>query len=258
MNTPVNTPVNIPVKILVLQHGDDDPPLRLGEWLVEAGAELDVRRCHRGDPVPQDVGEHDAVISLGGEMSAYDDEVAPWLPAVRRRLAAAVTAEQATWGICLGAQLLAVATGGSVIKGPDGPEIGAYLIAKRDAADADPLCADLPLTPDVAHYHYDVVDRLPPGATLLYSSTGYPNQFFRVGRCAWGSQFHPEVTAEVVRGWALAEGRPLTARLGEVLDEAEGQMAVVWRHAARRFVQQAQQTGALPGRRLPLTAAEES
>ncbi len=95
-----------------------------------------------GDHLPENLDGYQALISLGGEMGALDDDVAPWLPATRALLAAAVRDRTPTLGICLGSQLLAAATGGTRRVGQDGPEIGAYLTAKRDAADDDPLFAD--------------------------------------------------------------------------------------------------------------------
>ena len=56
------------------------------------------------------------------------------------------------------------------------------------------------MTPDVMHYHYDIVDPLPPGAVLLLSSHGYPNQAWRIGPAAWGLQFHIEPDAAVHAG----------------------------------------------------------
>jgi GMP synthase-like glutamine amidotransferase len=224
------------VNVLVLQHGEDDPPLRVGDWLAAAGANLDVRRCFVGEEIPASTEGFDAVVSLGGSMGAYDDADAPWLPATRRLLSRSVDVRVPTLGICLGAQLLAVATGGHVSKGPDGPEIGAYLAARRDAADSDPLFGALPLTPDVMHYHYDVIDRLPPGAVLMLSSTGYPHQAFRVGEMAWGVQFHLETYARTVRDWALAENIAPTRRLGPMLDDAQDAMDEVWQPFVARFV----------------------
>jgi len=159
-----------PVEILVIEHDASDPLLRLGEWLEEAGARLTVCRPHAGDPIPASLEGYRALISMGGEMGARDDESAPWLPATRALLAAAVQNATPTLGVCLGGQLLAAATGGTVRPGADGPEIGAYLTAKRDAAMSDPLFADLPMTPDVMQYHHDVVTSLPSGAVLLLSS----------------------------------------------------------------------------------------
>ena len=238
-------------RILILQHDPSDPPLLLADWLRDAGATPDVRRLHEGDQLPADLGDADAVISLGGEMGAYDDDVAPWLPAVKRLLAAAVVAQKPTLGICLGAQLLAVATGGTVTRGADGPEIGAHLTAKRDAAEADPLFDQLPMTPDVMQYHYDVVSTLPPGAVLLLSSTGYPHQAWRVGPAAWGVQFHIEAPAAVLREWARSEGREPVGRLGAVLDQAQEAMGEVWRDFVVRFVRFADR-GPLLRQRLPL------
>ena len=121
-----------------------------------------------------------------------------------------------------------------------------YLAAKRDAAGTDPLFADVPMTPDVMQYHYDEIARLPPGAVLLMTGTGYPNQAFRVGRAAWGVQFHIETSAADVRAWGRSDPdgptgadrqrAEATGRLGPMLDEAEEAMAVVWRDVARRFV----------------------
>ncbi len=193
-------------RILVLEHDPSDPPLRLGEWLAEAGAQVHVRRLHAGDEVPDGPQGWDALISMGGDLSADDDDLTPWLPATRRLLAAAVAAGTPTLGICLGAQLLAAATGGRVERVTDGPEIGAYLLAKRDVAEQDPLFAHVPITPDVMHYHHDVVSVLPPGAVLLFSSIGYPHQAFRIGSAAWGLQCHIETTAAVLRSWVA--GRP--------------------------------------------------
>jgi GMP synthase-like glutamine amidotransferase len=248
-----------PVEILVIEHDASDPLLRLGEWLEEAGARLTVCRPHAGDPIPASLVGYRALISMGGEMGARDDESAPWLPATRALLAAAVQNATPTLGVCLGGQLLAAATGGTVRPGADGPEIGAYLTAKRDAAMSDPLFADLPMTPDVMQYHHDVVTSLPSGAVLLLSSMGYPNQAWRQGPAAWGLQFHLETTAENVRQWARDAGRPLTGRLGAILDDAEETMGEVWREFAHRFVAFARENEPnpeQPKRLLPVVAVD--
>ncbi|SDP24657.1 GMP synthase-Glutamine amidotransferase [Nakamurella panacisegetis] len=239
----------------MLQHDPSDPLLLMGDWLTEAGATVDVRRLFAGEELPADLTGYDALISLGGEMGAYDDDVAPWLPATKAMLAAAVAQRTPTLAICLGSQLLAVATGGAVTRGEDGPEIGAYLTAKRDAAEADPLFDALPMTPDVMHYHYDVVSSLPPGAVLLLSSTGYPNQAWRIGPAAWALQFHIEPSADDLRAWGRTEGREAVGRLGPVLDQAEDAMGTVWRDFVARFVRFAAQPADEPhllGHRLPI------
>lgn len=243
------------MNIVILQHGEDDPPERLGQWLREAGVEPDVRRLYDGDPVPDGTDGIDGLISLGGAMGAYDDDDAPWLPATRALLADAVRTGTPTLGICLGAQLLAVAAGGQVGRGPDGPEIGAYFAAKRDVAETDELFAGVPISPDVMQYHYDIVTALPRGATLLYSSIGYPTQAFRIGSAAWGVQFHIETSAATLRRWraddpVLLANPDLDARFdrrcGAALDEAEEMMGQSFRAMTHRFVELAR-TGVTPG-----------
>jgi GMP synthase-like glutamine amidotransferase len=266
MGTPRSLPIADPtasatVRILVIEHDPADPVLRLGEWLTEAGAELTINRPYLGDTLPAELTGFDALISMGGEMGARDDDIAPWLPATRALLSTGVRTSTPTLGICLGGQLLAAATGGTVRKGPDGPELGAHLTAKRDAAMSDPLFADVPMTPDVMQYHYDVVSTLPQGAVLLLSSTGYPNQAWRQGPAAWGLQFHIEPTAENVRDWARKEDRPLTGRFGPSLDAAEETIGEVWREFAHRFVAFARDhdpaAGVAPGTATAAGAAAE-
>ncbi|GAB3351040.1 type 1 glutamine amidotransferase [Modestobacter lapidis] len=193
-------------RLLVVVPSDTDPPTRLGEWLREAGLELDERRPAAGEPLPADLSGHDGLVVLGGPQSSLDPEdVAPELVGVRRLLGQAVAGDVPTLAVCLGAQLLAQVAGGSTRIGVDGPEVGAVLVAKRDAADRDPVFGPLPLTPDVIAWHHDEIDRLPPGATLLASNPVYPNQAYRVGRHVYGLQFHIETDEALVRVWAASD-----------------------------------------------------
>jgi GMP synthase (glutamine-hydrolysing) len=243
--------------ILVVQHEADDPPARLGEWLVSAGATLDVRRAYNGDPIPDSLEDHGGLLVLGGAPGAYDDQIAPWLPQTRALLATAVRAEVPTLGVCLGAQLLAAATGGRVERGAEGPELGAGLIAKRAATATDPLFGPMPITPDVIQWHYDAITALPPSAILLASSPVYENQAFRLGRLAWGIQGHIETTPEIVRGWAATDPGvqeyDLT-RLLERSDAAHADIEEVWAPFAARFVDVVRDPESVRPRRGPVVA----
>lgn len=225
-------------RLLVIEPDEQDPIGPLGDWLTDAGAELDLRKP--GD-FPADTSGYQGLVCLGGHMGAYDDLDFPWLVAVRRLLAEATTRGLPTLAICLGAQLLAVATGGRVVPGPDGPEVGPLLVAKRDVGWNDPLFADLPFMPDVMQFHSDVIVQLPPNASLLAASTLYPNQAFRIGRAVYGLQFHIETTAELVESWAA--NSPDTAefaRPGELshdrLVAAHADLEETWRPFAAQFV----------------------
>jgi GMP synthase (glutamine-hydrolysing) len=235
-----------PAPILVIENGLDDPIGRLGEWLREAGARLDVCRAAGGDDVPATLKGYAGLVVMGGSPNAYDDVRAPWLPQVRALLAEAVRDNVATLGVCLGAQLLAVAVGGRVERAPV-PEYGAQLIAKRQAAVDDPLFRELPITPDVLQWHVDAVTQLPPGAVLLASSPDCEVQAFRVGRRAWGLQFHIETTPELVQQWAVEDADALAAydvvRLLTRAEHAHVDIAEVWQPFAASFAAAAHDPG---------------
>ena len=198
--------MDVVARLLVVVPSDTDPPTRLGEWLREAGLDLDERRLSAAEPLPEDLTGYDGLLVLGGPQSSLDaDDVAPELVGVRRLLGQAIAADLPTLAVCLGAQLLAQVGGGSTRVGVDGPEVGATLVAKRDAADSDPVFGPLPLSPDVVQWHHDEIDRLPAGATLLASNPAYPNQAYRVGRHVYGLQFHIETDESLVRRWAASD-----------------------------------------------------
>lgn len=225
-------------RLLVIQPDELDPIGPLGDWLVGAGAELDIRQP---DDLPEHTDGYAGLVVLGGSMGANDDLDFPWLADVRRLLAQAVTRQLPTLAICLGAQLLAVATGGRVITGPDGPEVGPLLVAKRDVGWQDPLFADMPFMPDVMQFHSDIIERLPANAALLASATLYPHQAFRIGRCVYGLQFHIETTAELVETWAASDPETAEfARPGDLehdrLVQAHADIEETWRPFAAQFV----------------------
>jgi GMP synthase (glutamine-hydrolysing) len=241
---PAGTPANLVVvaRLLVVVPSDTDPPTRLGEWLHDAGLELDVRRQSVGDPLPADLTGFDGLLVLGGPQSSLDaEEVSPELVPVRHLLGQAVAADIPTLAVCLGAQLLAQVGGGSTRVGVDGPEVGATLVAKRDAADADALFGPLPLSPDVLEWHHDEIDRLPAGATLLASNPRYPNQAYRVGEHVYGLQFHIEPDEPLIRQWAETDPVGVAASGLDVdticaaADAVQPDLAEVWAPFAARF-----------------------
>jgi GMP synthase-like glutamine amidotransferase len=243
--------------VLVIENDPADPVQRLGDWLRAAGLSLDVRTPA---DLPDGLGGYAGLIVLGGAVGAQDDAIAPWLPAVRALLREAVSAELPTLGVCLGAQLLAVAHGGRVERNPDGPEFGAQLVAKRANAATDPLFRSLPITPDVLQWHLDAVTQLPPGAIHLASSPGCENQAFRLGRLAWGIQFHIETTPETIHRWAELDPGELAGydvdRILARSDAVHDDIAEVWQPFAEAFAAVVANPGAVRAARpMPATAA---
>ncbi|WP_409333159.1 type 1 glutamine amidotransferase [Trujillonella humicola] len=231
-----------PARLLVVVPSPTDPPARLGEWLRDAGLELDERSVREGDELPADLTGYDGLLVMGGPQSSLDDEeTSPELVGVRHLLGQAVAADLPVLGVCLGAQLLAMAGGGRVRVGVEGPEVGATLVARRDVAGHDPLFGPLPLSPDVVQWHHDEISELPAGAVLLASSPQYPHQAFRVGRHGYGLQFHVETTPQMVRAWADSDPTGVAASpYGPAEHEARAaaaadDLAAVWAPFAARF-----------------------
>lgn len=242
--------------LLVIEPGTVEPVARLGDWLIEAGATLEICRPAVGDTVPDSLDGFAGLVVMGGAMGCHDDETAPWLPAIRSLLGRAVADDLPTLAVCLGAQLLAVATGGRVAR-MDEPELGALLVAKRTSCATDPLFRSLPIAPDVIQWHFDEVVDLPPAATLLVSSPVAPHQAFRVGALAWGIQFHIETTPDIVRTWARNDAPHLPnvdfdALIARV-DAVDADLVEVWQPFAASFMDVVRAPQELaPRRGLPL------
>ena len=214
-------------RALVVQHTAHEGLGNLLEWLPAAGLDVHPIHPYLGHRVPPSV-EGDALIVLGGPMGAYDDADAPWLPATRALLSTAIDDGVPTLGICLGAQLLAVAAGGEVQPGSDGPELGLGTVEVL-AGDQLLTAGSMP----VVQWHYDTVTRMPDGAELLASSDAYRVQAFRVGDVAWGLQFHVEATAQMVHEWAASDGAD--ASLADAVRFADDALRSAGEEVARRF-----------------------
>ncbi len=187
--------------VLVVQPYDEGPVERFGPWLTEEGAVLHTVRPYLGEHVPNRV-DADALMVMGGDMGANDDAHHPWLSDVKSLMASAVADGVPTLGICLGGQILATATGGIVTRGSAGIECGVIQIRPRPEAQEDALMRHLPWPLLQGCMHWDAITKLPPGATWLARSQTYRHQAFRLGRLAWGLQFHPEVSPRRYRRWA--------------------------------------------------------
>lgn len=186
------------MKTLVLQHIACEPPGVFEDVLLERGAKLHRVQVDEGDRLPDWRG-FDAIVAMGGPMSANDEAELPWLRDEKRLIADAVRAGMPFWGVCLGVQLLAAALGARVYPGLE-PEVGLLPVALTEDGRADTVFASLPGELVTLQWHGDTFD-LPQGATRLASSPAYENQAFRFHR-AYGVQFHLEVSAEMAREWA--------------------------------------------------------
>ena len=187
-------------KILVLQQVAHEGLGRLYASIRRAGAAEEVLPCYLdGATIPDDLSGYDALVVLGGPMSAEDADTDPILARQLVLISQAIEQDFPTLGICLGAQLIAAATGARVFRGDD-PEIGWGEVHLSMESAEDPLFHDLPNPLPVFQWHGDGFD-LPTGALHLASSPGFPHQAFRLGRNVYGLQFHVEMEEPMIKEW---------------------------------------------------------
>jgi GMP synthase (glutamine-hydrolysing) len=227
--------------VLVIEHEALCPPGWMGEWLSEAGVELDVRRPYAGDALPTELSGHSAMLVLGGSMNAYDDALQPWLTQVKRLIHGAVEDGTPTLGICLGHQLIAVALGGRVERNPRGQQIGVLDVGWREEAYVDPLLGSLADPVRAVQWNNDIVVRLPDSATLLAVTAAGEVQAARFAPSVWGVQWHPEAGREIIEAWedddrddAVERGIDVAFHV-DAVGAARDELRATWKRLADRF-----------------------
>lgn len=222
--------------VLTVVQLDETAPLdRFADALP--GVQVRLVRAYAGEDPS---GVRDGLLVLGGETNAYDD--APAVAVTRALLSDAVAAGVPVLGICLGAQLLAVAAGGRVhVDAPPGREAGVVDVRWRPEVAADPLlgalAADAGRSTPMPTMHGDAIVDLPRGATWLAASRTYPYQAFRVGERAWGLQFHPEASPATMHRWAELAGDADVAAIDAAVAAADARVLVAGRRIAETFAE---------------------
>ena len=145
-------------------------------------------------------------------------------------------------GICLGAQLLAMAAGGSVhplqVGAPPQPlkELGIGAIHWVADPSDENLLKGQPSSILVLHWHGDRI-HLPAYATLLGSSLHCAEQVFRIGGHAIGLQCHLEIDGEALQRWIVNDHDYVVSALGP---EGPDRLNRDWRRLGATLQEQGQ------------------
>lgn len=201
--------------LLIIHHDEIVGLARLAVPLAERSIDL-VHVDAAGDELPDPAG-HDGVIVLGGRMSVADDDDLPGFVAAELAfLRDAEAAEVPVFGICLGAQLLALAHGGRVAR-RETPEAAFVPVHRTAIGRDDDVAAGWPDgAPGLAH-HNDEVVRLPDDAEQLLLGSDGPTMW-RIGH-AHATQLHPEADAATLARWIDALGPEMLEQAGVDADE---------------------------------------
>ena len=181
--------------IRIFSHVACEPPGYLGAVLERHDAPCELICLDDGISVPRDVNDIGGLVFMGGPGNV--NEPPAWM---RQELALIRTAAERgipMLGICLGAQLISRALGGTV-----SPcvtlEVGWHSVEQLPDTSASEWFAGLPSRFEVFQWHAHTFS-IPPGAVALLRGRCAENQAFTIGNIL-ALQFHLEITPESIRG----------------------------------------------------------
>jgi GMP synthase-like glutamine amidotransferase len=215
----------------------------VGETLAAEGASYDAilplerfasRAPYDYPGIPGGIGDHAGLVVLGGPMSANDTAKYPFLVDTMRLVRRFAAADRPVLGICLGAQIIARAFEGEVYR-MDRLESGFRTMETTAEGKHDPVFSALGGTIISFQNHFEAVRNV-PGATVLATGGACQVQAYRIGRATYATQFHPEVTIDIVRDWIRKFGRAFTDDEPRLLTDLERQ----FRESFARHRQQCQ------------------
>jgi len=185
------------MKILCISHASFEKLGYIETWANKKNHIIRKVNPYRGETLPK-IDDFDFIIIMGGPQSTLQIEDAPYLVDEIEFIKEALKLNKCILGICLGAQLVAEASGAKTKPSPH-QEVGMYLVELLDDAKKDPVFQHFPNKFEAMHWHYDMPG-LPEGAALLARSEGCPRQAFCYGDRIYGLQFHFEMTESLLAG----------------------------------------------------------
>ena len=191
-----------PMNILLLKMGSTMPSVKAkyGDYEDWFAAALEIPReqllvvdAHANPKFPTK-DRFDALIISGSAHAVYDYE--PWSEDAADWIESQIQDKTPILGVCYGHQLIAQRLGATVGLSPGGREIG---VCPVDRIKSDPIFEGLPNQFKVVQTHSDAILTTVPGADVLVSSPQVDNQAMAIGDHIRTVQWHPELTAEIIR-----------------------------------------------------------
>jgi GMP synthase (glutamine-hydrolysing) len=183
--------------LLVIRHEPCSSLGLLGNVVKQNAGSVKYLDTPQGERLAEPIEHYSHLVILGGPISAYEEDIYPFLRYEFELIEAAIERGVSTLGICLGSQILARVLGAKVYRGDAGREAGWCNLDLTESADRDPLMLNFPKSFKVFESHQDTFD-LPSGVAHLATSSKYQNQAFRYQDHVWAIQFHLEIDHNVL------------------------------------------------------------
>jgi GMP synthase-like glutamine amidotransferase len=175
-------------RLLVLEF-ESDSGIGLYADIFER-EDVDVTTVRPGhDAIPDSTDAYDAVMILGASPSVNDADISPWFTPTVALIRHADTSGKGVFGICFGAQALAVALGGSVTSGS---------VAEHGWKMIDTNAPSIISEGPWFQWHVDAIT--PPIAAEVLATSDQCVQAYRIG-LHLAVQFHPEVGTQQAAEW---------------------------------------------------------
>jgi GMP synthase-like glutamine amidotransferase len=188
------------MRFLVFQHIAIEHPGIFREFFAADGIAWDAVELDAGEKIPPFDG-YDALWVMGGPMDVWEEDQHPWIVTEQRAIREVVGRGLPFMGVCLGHQLLGAALGGKVGKAARA-EVGILEVELTEAGRRDPLFDGIEPRFKALQWHGAEVAKAPPGAVVLAQSPLCAVQAMRIGRHAYGMQYHTELTPATVGEWS--------------------------------------------------------
>lgn len=218
--------------VRIFRHVSCEGPGYLGHFLERHNIYYELICIDEGVPVPQELNDVSGLVFMGGSMNVTDP--LEWIAEEQQLIKKAIENNIPVLGICLGAQLMSVALGGTITH-DDEMEIGWHEVETDASRRDNEWLQGLPEKFTPFHWHADTFS-IPENATSLMHSQCRNNQAFVINN-SLAVQFHLEMTVDMVKQWVelfgsdLEQPHPCTQNSHEILNDLEKRVEALQHNA---------------------------
>ena len=192
-------------KILFISHHEDVELGLMKKFFIDNEFKIDILKPLQGSPLPLETDEYIGIIILGGAMNVGDSKEYPEIEKELYWIKNLLKKNISMIGICLGAQLIAKASGANVQNHKNNMvEIGYKDIS---ILRKNTIFHEFP--EKVYHWHKQGIN-LPKNAVHLAYNSTFDVQAYSIGKKIFGFQFHPEVVENMILNWNKKSSHMLT------------------------------------------------